>query len=125
MGKPKKDIENTLYLIALLNLPLSRFPVIFDRRNHRQELILLLLFFAENNKEKIGYILMRDVFDMYGRLNWQDLVRSLIHSKYLTKDGHMGNYMLTDAGRAKAREIDKTLQVEYKHLRKLYKDALR
>ncbi len=123
MVKRQKDIDNTLLIIALLNLPLVPLPITLDRRNHRQELILLLLLYMESRQQEISYILLRDVFKGYGRIGWQDLAASLRKSGYIIKDGHMGNYLLTDKGRAFARQIDKDLQAEHKALRKLYKDT--
>ncbi len=126
-AKHKRNLNSTLLSIALLNLPTPPFSHMRTRRNHRQELIVLLLFYADKNNDTISYFLLRDVFKGYGRLGWQELMGSLRQSGYVETDGkdksYYKNFYLTDKGRAFARRIDKDLQAEHKALRKLYKDT--
>ena len=119
----KQSIQYVLFAIAVLNVPLTPAIQRIRRRNRRQELIILLLFFAENNSMMFDYITLRDVFAGYGRENWQDLIGGLRKSGFVKKVGHMTGLMLTEAGRAKARDINKNLQTEYKAIRKLYRNS--
>lgn len=123
MNTSLRDIKSVLFSITVLNLSLSPLIVKVRRRNKRQELLLLLIYYMDKDNDMAGYFFLRDVFGMLGRENYRELAGSLRKSGLIVKVGHMGNYYLTDAGKALARQIDKDIKTEYKTLLKLYRNT--
>ncbi len=123
MKSSNSSIRYMLFAISVLNIPLSLSIHKIRRRNHRQEMMLLLIYYIEKDNNDSSYFLLRDVFDMLGRQNFQELAGSLKKSKLLRQDALLANYYLTDKGRALARQIDREVQTEYNKLIKTYRDT--
>jgi len=113
-------------MLSLLEMPVNPAIIIVRRRGKQRELILLLLWQAEQKNIQLTYKELRQIITLhYPKDAFIELMHSLYKSELIIKDEHtmFGNVYLTDKGRALTRNLDKKLKNIVRKRMKLFFDA--
>jgi len=90
------------------------------RRNHRQEAIILLVYYLDKGNNGVPYRLIKDVFFRgINKYNFWELASSLQQSKLAYTEHN--KFYLTDKGRVWARQLHQDIKKEYNEILKLYR----
>jgi len=120
MKSYNSNIDNIVYFIVLINTSLSPVVRKIRRRNHRQEAIVLLIYYLNKKDNGVPYKFVKDLFirsiNVY---NFWELTSSLQKSKIIYKQ--QNKFYLTDKGRVWARQLHQDIKKEYNEILKLYR----